>query len=111
MQPTTDKSGLLLLPIDSGFYGNLGHLTARAAVAHVDSRKGLLAIARDHKQDILGLAALLAEIDEWDDCPTDDVIVEAILLFRDITNAAGSASAALNLMRKPIAQDPTFPCA
>ena len=111
MHPSTNSPCAPLSQIDSGFDAHHRHPTARAVVAQLSTWKGLLAIALDQKQNIEGLAALLSDIDEWDERPTDDVIVEAILLFRDITDAAGSASEALHLMREPSTQKPISPTA
>ena len=106
MQPSIDKSCAPPSHLDNGVDAHPRHPKARVAVAQLNNWKGLLAIALDQKQNIQGLAALLADIDEWDERPTDDVIVEAILLFRDIADAAGSASTALHLMREPATQKP-----
>lgn len=54
--------------------------------------------ARDRKLNILRLVDLLTEIDEWEEQPTDDLVIEAILLFTDIAAAANDGSSALRSM-------------
>lgn len=56
----------------------------------------LLDAARRERARILALAGLLAEIDEIEPDVGDDVIIEAIHLFRDVAGAASAGSVLLD---------------
>lgn len=79
---------------------NRSRLERRATVRRYQSDhwRSFVAEAREKKNAILALAGLLAEIDDWNEQPTEDIVIEAVLLFSDIVEAAKQGAEKLGAM-------------